>query len=223
VTGIESSFYSRHKARVEALLDQFEGDHPDVRVARLRPALIFKHGAATEIRRLFIGPLLPNPLVRREFLPAFPYPRGLHTQVVHSSDVGEAYRLAATRPVSGAFNLAADPVLDVRSVERMLKARAIELSPALVRAVAAASWKLRIQPTSPGWLDMGMLTPIMDSGRARRELGWTPRVTALDTVLELLRGLRDGAGMGTAPLAPDTSGVLRWRELATRVGASDRM
>jgi nucleoside-diphosphate-sugar epimerase len=223
VTGIESSFYSRHKARVEALLDQFEGDHPDVRVARLRPALIFKHGAATEIRRLFIGPLLPNPLVRREFLPAFPYPRGLHTQVVHSSDVGEAYRLAATRPVSGAFNLAADPILDVRSIERMLKARAIELSPALVRAVAAASWKLRIQPTSPGWLDMGMLTPIMDSGRARRELGWTPRVTALDTVLELLRGLREGAGMGTAPLAPDTSGVLRWRELATRVGASDRM
>jgi hypothetical protein len=70
---------------------------------------------------------------------------------------------------------------------------------------------------------MGMLTPIMDSGRARRELGWTPRVTALDTVLELLRGLREGAGMGTAPLAPDTSGVLRWRELATRVGASDRM
>jgi UDP-glucose 4-epimerase len=223
VTGIESSFYSRHKAQVEALLDQFEEAHPDVRVARLRPALIFKRDAATEIRRLFIGPLLPNPLVRRELLPAFPYPRGLRTQVVHSADVAEAYRLAATRPVSGAFNLAADPVLDVRSVEQMLNARAIELSPSLVRALAAASWKLRIQPTSPGWLDMGMLTPIMDSGRARGELGWTPRVTALDTVLELLRGLREGAGIATAPLASGASGILRWRELATGVGARDRL
>lgn len=222
-TGIESSFYSRHKAQVEALLDQFEAAHPDVRVARLRPALIFKYDAATEIRRLFIGPLLPNQLMRRELLPAFPYPRGLRTQVVHSADVGEAYRLAATRAVSGPFNLAADPVLDVRSVERMLKARAIELSPSLVRALAAASWKLRVQPTSPGWLDMGMLTPIMDSGRARRELGWTPRFGALDTVLELLRGLRQKAGIDTPPLAPGTSGALRWRELATGVGASDRL
>lgn len=222
-TGIESSFYSRHKAQAEALLDQFEATHSDVRVARLRPALIFKHDAATEIRRLFIGPLLPNQLIRRELLPAFPYPRGLRTQVVHSSDVGEAYRLAATRAVSGPFNLAADPVLDVRSVEQILDTRAIQLSPSLLRALAAGSWKLRVQPTSPGWLDMGMLTPIMDSGRARRELGWKPRVTATDTVLELLRGLRAGAGIQTPPLAPGSSGLLRWRELATGVGASDRV
>ena len=32
----------------------------------------------------------------------------------------------------------------------------------LVRAAARAAWKLRLQPTSPGWLDMGMLSPIMD-------------------------------------------------------------
>src|SRR5690242_21530793 len=41
-----------------------------------------------------------------------------------------------------------------------------------------SSWKLRLQPTSPGWLDMGMLSPIMDATRAREELGWEPRFTA---------------------------------------------
>lgn len=43
----------------------------------------------------------------------------------------------------------------------------------LVRTGAWARWKLRMQPTSPRWLDMGMLTPIMDLTRAHEEFGWT--------------------------------------------------
>jgi len=54
-TGIESSFYARHKAEVERLLDRFEDEHPDTRVVRLRPGLIFKREAASGIRRLFAG------------------------------------------------------------------------------------------------------------------------------------------------------------------------
>jgi len=57
--GIASSYYARHKAEVERLLDRFEEQHPDIRVVRLRPGLIFKREAASEIRRLFAGPLLP--------------------------------------------------------------------------------------------------------------------------------------------------------------------
>src|SRR6201996_6211300 len=62
--GIPTSFYSRHKAAVGRDLDAFERDHPAWRVVRLRPGLIFKREAATEIRRLFIGPLLPGPILR---------------------------------------------------------------------------------------------------------------------------------------------------------------
>ena len=64
VTGVETSFYSRDKAAVEALLDSFEEQNPAVRVVRLRPGLIFSRDAASEIRRLFAGPLLPGALVR---------------------------------------------------------------------------------------------------------------------------------------------------------------
>src|SRR3954467_13516344 len=63
--GIETSFYSRHKAEVERILDEFETQHEHMRVARLRPGLIFQRDAASEIRRLFAGPFLPNALVRR--------------------------------------------------------------------------------------------------------------------------------------------------------------
>src|SRR5215212_6554288 len=62
--GIPSSLYSVHKSEVERLLDRFESEHPDVRVVRLRPGLIFKAEAATEIRRFFAGPFLPGFLVR---------------------------------------------------------------------------------------------------------------------------------------------------------------
>src|SRR4051812_21808469 len=47
--GIETSFYSRHKAEVERLLDRFEAEFPSVRSVRLRPGLIFKREAAQEI------------------------------------------------------------------------------------------------------------------------------------------------------------------------------
>src|ERR687897_3673966 len=71
-TGISSSFYARHKAEAERLLDRFEDEHPDTRVVRLRPGLIFKREAASGIRRLFAGPFLPNVLVQRRLIPVVP-------------------------------------------------------------------------------------------------------------------------------------------------------
>jgi UDP-glucose 4-epimerase len=221
-TGILSSFYSRHKAEVERLLDHFQEEHPQVRIVLLRPALTFKSEAATGIRRLFIGPLLPSPLVRRGALPVLPYPRGLRTQAVHSLDVGHAYRIAATKPVSGAFNIAAEPVLDAALIAHVLGACPLRLPSAIVRRATWASWKLRLQPTSPGWLDIGMLSPIMNTARAHEQLGWKPRFSATQTVEELLDGLRYENDMATPPLDRKQSGRLRVREFATGVGGSDK-
>src|SRR4051794_36346606 len=80
--GIPSSFYSRHKAEVEHLLDRFEADHQHIRVVRLRPGLIFQREAASEIRRLFAGPFLPNALMRRSLVPFVPRTRRLRVQAV---------------------------------------------------------------------------------------------------------------------------------------------
>ena len=67
--GIPTSFYSRHKAEAERVLDRFEDE---LRVVRLRPALIFKREAAPEIRRLFAGPLLPGKLLHPKLIPILP-------------------------------------------------------------------------------------------------------------------------------------------------------
>src|SRR4051794_32525420 len=45
--GAPSSFYSRHKSEAERLLDDVERANPQMRVVRLRPALIFKAESAS--------------------------------------------------------------------------------------------------------------------------------------------------------------------------------
>jgi UDP-glucose 4-epimerase len=217
--GVETAFYSRDKAAVERLLDGFEGEHPELRVVRLRPGLIFKAEAATEIRRLFLGPFAPRPIFDPRLIPLVPRLRDLRFQAVHSHDVGEAYRLAVARPVAGAFNIAADPVLDSERLAAILDARQAAVPERALRAAAAATWRLRLQPTPPGWLDMALSVPLMDTRRAREELGWRPRHGADEALLELLAGMREGRGLATPPLDPRTSGPLRVHELRTGVGA----
>ena len=218
--GTPTSFYARHKAAAEEILDGIEASHPGLRVVRLRPALIFKREAATGIRRLFAGPLLPSPLVRPSLLPLLPLPAGLRVQGVHSADVGEAFRLAATdERARGAYNVAAEPVLDARSLARALDARAVRVPVPIVRVAADLSWRLRLQPTPAGWLDMGMAVPLMDSSRIRDELGWAPRHGADEALLELLAGIRESAGAQTPPLDPRAGGFLRWRELVDQLAS----
>ena len=217
--GTPTSFYARHKAAAERALDEVEAAHPELRVVRLRPGLKFKREAASGIRRLFAGPLLPSPLVDPKLVPVLPWPRGLRLQAVHADDAAEAYRLAAVRPdASGAYNVAAEPVLDPATVGPLLGARVVEVPVAVVRAAADGSWRLRLQPTPPGWLDMGMAVPIMDCRRIREELGWAARHDAGAALLELMRGMRDSAGASTPPLDPNAGGRFRSREFATGVG-----
>jgi nucleoside-diphosphate-sugar epimerase len=220
--GIRTSFYSRDKADVERLLDAFEAEHADVRVVRLRPGLIFKAGAASGIRRLFAGPLLPSRLVRPAFIPIVPAIDRLRFQGVHSLDVGEAYHLAVMRDVRGAFNIAAEPVLDPAALGRLLGARPVPIPARALRAAMQLSWRLRLQPSPAGWLDMALGVPLMDISRARAELGWAPAHGAGDALLELLDGMRRGAGIATPPLEPGGDGPLRLGELLTGIGRRSR-
>jgi UDP-glucose 4-epimerase len=184
--GTETSLYSRHKAMVEVELDEFELRAPKTKVVRLRPALIFKGEAATEIRRLFAGPFLPGFLLRRGLIPAVPRVSGLCLQAVHSSDVGRAYALATVQDVRGPFNLAADPPLGSAELAATLSAGTFPLPFAVARRLADLSWRLGLQPTAPGWLDMAKNVPLISSERATRELGWEPEATAIEAVAELL-------------------------------------
>ena len=197
--GTPTSFYARHKAEVERLLDHFQAQRPETRVVRLRPALIFKRSSGEEQRRYFLGPLFPRVLARGAGA-VVPDIDGLRFQAVHARDVAEAYRLAITGEARGPFNVAAEPVLDARTLARSLGARVLPLPKAVARTAMSASWQLRLQPTPPGWLDMGLAVPIMDTTRAREELGWEPHHSSLQAIREVLSGIADAEGEPTPPL-----------------------
>jgi nucleoside-diphosphate-sugar epimerase len=176
--------------------------------------MIVQAQAASEVSRYFFGPYIPQALVRRSLLPVLPLPRGLALQAVHTSDIARAFALACTTPVSGAFNIAAEPVLDHDTLAQLLQARWVPIPARVLRAGVDAAWRARLITIDPGWVDMGMRLPLLDTTRARTELGWTPTRDALSAVDELLDAIPRHEGGPTPVLRPRASAPGRLLEVA---------
>jgi UDP-glucose 4-epimerase len=212
--GIPSSAYSRHKAEAERMLDRLEAQHPGLRVARLRKGVVLQPQAASALARYFLGPFVPQSLVRRSLVPVVPAVDGLAIQVVHAADAADAYVQACVREVSGAFNIAAEPVLDPPTLAELLHARTVPLPASALRAAVSLSWRARLQPTDPGWVDIGRQGPLMDCSRAATSLGWQPQHDGGQALLDTLAAMSRGEGAATPVLRPRAGGVGRWAEVA---------
>ena len=175
-------------------------------------------------RRLFAGPFVPSPLLRRGLLPVVPAVRGLRFQVVHAADVADAYRRAIIGEARGAFNIAAEPgPRGGRVRDGPCGATAVRISASRSRRhvrrllLCACS---RVRPVGSTW---DMQTPLLDSTRARVELGLgAPGHDGAATLRELIDGIRENAGMPTPPLDPAESGPFRAREIATLAGEREQ-
>ena len=73
--------------------------------------------------------------------------------------------------------------------------RLSHLKPSSARPLEIA-WRLHVQPTDPGWVDIGRETPLLDTTRARTELGWTPQYDAAQALLETIDAMSAGRGGG---------------------------
>jgi nucleoside-diphosphate-sugar epimerase len=216
--GWPEAAYCREKSYLERVLDTFGHEHPDIRVVRMRPGFIFKPESAPEQRRLFAGPLLPNRLIRPGKMPMMPDVPGLRFQVLHSEDAAAAYREAVLRPAHGAFNLAAGPPVDAALLAELLGARRVPVPRLPVHWAVAGAWRMHLVPASPQLLEAVLHLPLMDTSRAKDELGWSPRYSALEALEAFLDGLREDRGMPTAPLAPRAERGGRLREMAAGIG-----
>lgn len=200
--GASDAAYAREKAYVERLLDGFEASHPETRVVRIRPAFVFQRSAASEQRRIFGGTLARPTFFDSRHIPVLPVPQGLRLQAVHAGDVARAFSAAVHRPVSGAFNLAADGVLRRDELGALLDARPVDVPVAAVHAALAAAWRTRLAPVPAELFDALVHVPVMSSDRARDELGWQPRHSAADALAALFSGAQMRAGSTMPPLHP---------------------
>jgi nucleoside-diphosphate-sugar epimerase len=194
--GIASSPYSRHKAAAERLLDDFEQRGGTV-VTRTRPAIISQHAAGSAQLRYFLPTVVPAATLRH--VPVLPLDRRLTLQVVHADDVADAIVRAVEATAPGPFNLAADPVLGRDDIARALHARPVHVPFPVLRTAADLTWRAHLQPVDAGWVDMARRVPVLDSGRAHAELGWSPAHDALDVLAEMVEALAT-PGHGSTPV-----------------------
>jgi nucleoside-diphosphate-sugar epimerase len=192
-------FYAREKAELEGLLGGEVARHPGLDLYMLRPSIVLGPHAVGG-KNLRLGPLAPlvtrlTGRVRTVRIPVpAPVPR-LPVQFVHEDDVGQALSLCVVGAgPPGAYNIAGDGVLTATEVARELGLAPIPVPGRLVRGPAravAALGALPLVPPAAAWAEVLSQPAIMDTTKAKRELGWNPRYTGLEA-------LRDTLGRGRA-------------------------
>ncbi len=200
--GVPTSRYSRHKSEAERFLDGVARDHPGLVLTRLRPGIVGQHDAGSALLRYGLPALVPSAALG--LLPVLPLDGRLALPVVHADDLADAVVRAVERGAGGAFNLAAPPVLTASDVAAALGTRHVPFPAGVLRAAVAASWAARVQPLDPGWLDLAYSVPVLDTARAREELGWEPATDALSTLRQTIEGMRRRASGPSAVLRPRT-------------------
>jgi UDP-glucose 4-epimerase len=207
-TGVPSCTYSRLKVTCERAVQEFADTFPDVTVSVTRPTLVLQPDAASEIGRYFLGPYL-FPLARAvpggvaKLLP-LPLPSSLRLSVVHADDVADGIARILDRRAPGPFNFAAPPVLDADGLAGALGARRVPVPSIVLRTGMQAAFLAHVLQIEPGWLDMGLGVPPLDTTRARIELGWRARHSGGDLLREFVAALSSGEGHTGPLLHPGT-------------------
>ena len=192
--GVPTSPYSRTKAAVEALLDDYERAGDGLSITRLRPGFIVQRHAAASIRRLLFPRYLPPRWLR--LLPILPIAAtgSLHVPVVHADDVADACVRAIRRRAFGAFNLCAEPPLQLQHLAKALGPLPIPMPTGLARPLLDALWRARLQPLDASWLDLIGSMPLLSTQRAEEMLDWHPQHSSQQALAELAEGLRRNEG-----------------------------
>ena len=198
--GVPTSSYSVDKAAAETMLDELKA--PGLTVTRVRPGLILQPDAASEIARYFLGPLVPARLLRPGLLRVVPLPTRIRLQFVHAGDVATALVAMLHQRPGGAFNLAAEPVLDRAGWRAAFGGVGPPLPLPMTRAGANASWRAHLQPTDPGWVDLAASMPLLKTDRARTELEWEPTSRADALLTTFVDALSRGRGTPSPALQP---------------------
>lgn len=184
--GSAEHYYSAQKAACEAMLAEVtEGSSLEVFV--LRPCIVTGPEAPA-----LAAPLQSLPGIVRAASKAVPLLKpvvpdpGFPLQLVHHDDVATAIALAATAPAPpGAYNIAGDGTVTVSEVARALGARAVRVPAAAASAASAAITRLPFVPSLLEWLHVARASVVMDTAKAKNELGWQPTHTSAEALESL--------------------------------------
>lgn len=186
-------FYAQEKAELEELLAREAADHPDLALYLLRPPVVLGPNAVggkdvlpgplAPLGRRLLGRPRPLPVPLPLLVPQHPL------QFVHEDDVGRALQLCVVGAgPPGAYNIAGDGVLTATEVAREFGALALPLPAAPAQVAARGVARLPFLPPVFQWVEAAAAPVIMDTRRAKEQLGWRPRYTGLEALRATLGG-----------------------------------
>jgi UDP-glucose 4-epimerase len=196
--GSEGFYYSAQKAELEATLGRLlDGSSVDAYV--FRPCIVAGPRAPMLIEQLVSTARLGDPLPwLRRGVAQLPLPRplvpdpGVPIQLVHHDDVARAISAAiAAEGPPGAYNLAAEGVVEIGDVARAIGWHAVRVPRPAAEIGIGVAGRLGGLASRAEWA-IALGSPVlMDTTKARRELNWEPRYDAAETLLQTAIGARE--------------------------------
>jgi nucleoside-diphosphate-sugar epimerase len=195
--GSESFYYSAQKAELEGALAEVMADAAtDTYV--FRPSIVGGPDSPALIEHLpYVQASAALPDAVRRLVDALPTPApvlpdfGVPLQLVHAEDVAAALVAGVLGHGSpGIYNLAAPGEVTLSDVARELGWTAVKLPKIGLDLTGGLLERLPFTPAGVEWIQALRVPVVMDTTRAREQLGWTPRYDALATLRETVAGAR---------------------------------
>jgi UDP-glucose 4-epimerase len=202
--GTEDFYYSAQKAELEATLQE-SLTGTDVAAYVFRPSIVGGPDSPALVANVpYIGTPSLVPSALRAIIDRLPQPGpvildpGTPLQIVHADDVADALVTAVEGKGSpGYYNLAADGEFTMTDLARELGWRSLPVPDVAVDLTAEMVKRLPAMPSQAAWIQTARISVVMDTTRARQELGWKPKHDAMDTLRSTVEGARQ-AGIVTA-------------------------
>ena len=196
--GSESFYYSAQKAELEGVLTEMP-PAAELDAYVVRPCVVAGPRATMLIEQVVRAARLGDPLPRlRRGLARLPLPApllpdsGVPIQLVHHDDVARALAAAicgAGPP--GAYNLAGEGEVGVGDIARAIGWRSVRVPVPAVGLGTGIAKRLSFVSSQLEWAG-ALATPVlMDTAKARRELGWAPRFDAAETLIQTAVSARE--------------------------------
>lgn len=175
--------YGVHKGQVERLCREFSQEYPQIACVVLRPPGI-------------LGPCARGPLADFLRRPRAVIIDGGHAagQFVHEDDLVDLIEKSLRSDARGPFNATPDDWLPWREIWSGAGKKLLNFPWPIARRVFGLLWRMeRLNcVTHPGQVNLARFPLVASNEKARRELGWQPAYTTLQTVQSFLRGENDG-------------------------------
>ncbi len=195
--GTDEHYYSQQKAEVELLLEEILGA-AGKQVYVFRPCIVAGENALMMIENIpyvEMGDKMPA-AVRRLFevvpilKPVIP-DNGTPFQLVHHDDVAAALTAAVIgKGNPGVYNLAGAGDLTMSDLADALGWYSVPIPDLAIDATAQIVSRLPFMPAEAQWVNVMRVPVLMDTTKAREQLGWTPQHDARETLERMIAGAR---------------------------------